>query len=239
MESTDHVSTERILIVDEDRMSCELLQFKFTVEGFAADLAHDGPTALAMGPENYSLLLIDLMDNEKMNGFQLASRLKRNPNTYNTPYIFISRKASEDDIVNGLDAGADDFIPKPFSARELVARVRSVLRRRKMMAKRRMSNEVRFKGLLLDIGTGLVTIDNEQVKLTRIEFLILGLLLRHRGRFFSRTDIRDEVWDDSESSSGEVNERAVDTNISRLRKKIGNYGAHIINRQGHGYAFVD
>lgn len=102
-----------------------------------------------------------------------------------------------------------------------------------------MSNEVRFKGLLLDIGTGLVTIDDKQVKLTRIEFLILGLLLRHRGRFFSRTDIRDEVWDDSESSSGEVNERAVDTNISRLRKKIGNYGAHIINRQGHGYAFVD
>lgn len=239
MPSNDNASTDRLLIIDEDLMACELLQFKFQTEGFAVDLAHDGQKALSMHPENYSLLLIDLMGNATMNGFQLAARLKRNPDTYNTPFIFVSRTASEDDIVSGLDAGADDYIPKPFSARELVARVKSVLRRRKMMARRRMSNVMRFETLEIDLGTGLAAIDGAAVKLTRTEFLILAMLLRHRGRFFSRNDIRDEAWDDADPSAGDVSERAVDTNISRLRKKIGDYGSHIINRQGHGYAFVD
>ena len=239
MPSFDSPNKDRILIIDEDLMSCELLQFKFTSEGFQTDIAHDGPSVLANNPEKYSLLLIDLMSNPTMNGFQLASKLKRNPDTYNIPFIFISRTASEDDVVNGLDAGADDYIQKPFSARELVARVRSVLRRRKMMAKRRMSNVMTFEGLQVDLGTGLAAIDGAQIKLSRTEFLILALLIRHRGRFFTRTDIRNEAWDSSESGGDDVNERAVDTNISRLRKKLGAYGSHIINRQGHGYAFLD
>jgi len=237
---TEQSSTDSILVVDEDTMACELLQLKFRAEGFAVDIVHDGASALASHPENYSLLLIDLMDNSVMNGFQLASRLKRNPDTYNTPFIFISRKASEDDIVSGLDTGADDYIAKPFSTRELVARMKSVIRRRKMMARRRMSNVMRYERLEIDLGTGLAAIDGTQVKLTRTEFFILALLLRHRGRFFSRADIIEEAWDDADkSSAAEVSERAVDTNISRLRKKIGDYGSHIINRQGHGYAFID
>lgn len=240
MHSTDpSISTstkDRILIVDEDSMSCELLQFKFDSEGFQTDIAHDGASALAMNPAQYTLLLIDLMGNKQMDGFQLASRLKRNPDTYNTPFIFISRKASEDDVVSGLDAGADDYIPKPFSTRELVARVRSVLRRRKMMAKRRMSSLMTFEGLQIDLGTGLATVDGAPIKLSRTEFLILALLLRHRGRFFTRTDIRNEAWDDD--NADDVSERAVDTNISRLRKKLGSYGPNIINRQGYGYAFL-
>lgn len=238
MALTDNKSNDRILIVDEDHMSCELLQFKFATEGFVVAVAHNGPEAIAMKPESFSILLIDLMENPTMNGFQLVSRLKRNPDTYNIPVIFFSRKASEDDIVSGLDAGADDYIQKPYSARELVARVRSVLRRHKMMAKQRMSNIMSFEGLRVDLGTGLVEIDSTPVKLTRTEFLILALLLRHRGRFFNRNDIRNEAWDDTDSSATEVNERAVDTNISRLRKKLGAYSQHIINRQGHGYAFV-
>ena len=120
--------------------------------------------------------------------------------------------------MSGLDAGADDYVPKPFSARELVARVKSVLRRRKMMAKRRMSNVMTFEGLQIDLGTGLGSIDGAQIKLSRTEFLILALLLRHRGRFFSRAEIRDEAWDSSEPGSDDVSERTVDTNISRLRK---------------------
>ncbi len=108
-----------------------------------------------------------------------------------------------------------------------------------MMAKRRMSNVMTFEGLQIDLGTGLGSIDGAQIKLSRTEFLILALLLRHRGRFFSRAEIRDEAWDSSEPGSDDVSERTVDTNISRLRKKLGDYGAHIINRQGYGYAFVD
>lgn len=237
--STEPANSDRLLIVDEDKMACELLQFKFQTEGFVVDLVHDGPSALASRPETYSLLIIDLMDNPVMDGFQLAARLKRNPDTYNTPFIFVSRKASEDDIVSGLDSGADDYIPKPFSARELVARVKSVIRRRKMMTRRRMSNVMRYEQLEIDLGTGMAALDGKPVKLTRTEFLILALLMRHRGRFFSRNDILDEVWDGADTSSGDVSERTVDTNISRLRKKIGAYGSHIINRQGHGYAFVD
>lgn len=239
MLSPDTSNADRLLIIDEDQMSCELLQFKFASEGFDVDLAHTGQAALEMHPEHYSLLLVDLMGRKDMNGFQFASRLKRNPDTYNVPFIFISRTASEDDIVSGLDAGADDYIPKPFSTRELVARVRSVLRRRKMMAKRRMSNVMRFESLEIDLGTGIAAIDGALLKLSKTEFLILALLMRHRGRFFSRADIRNEAWDDTDPAAGDVSERAVDTNISRLRKKIGAYGSHIINRQGHGYAFID
>ena len=145
-------------------MACELLQFKFQTEGFVVDLVHDGPSALASRPETYSLLIIDLMDNPVMDGFQLAARLKRNPDTYNTPFIFVSRKASEDDIVSGLDSGADDYIPKPFSARELVARVKSVIRRRKMMTRRRMSNVMRYEQLEIDLGTGMAALDGKDRK---------------------------------------------------------------------------
>ncbi|MCM1029540.1 MAG: response regulator transcription factor [Pseudoflavonifractor sp.] len=230
--------TDRLLIVDEDLLTCELLQLKFQSEGFDVDIVHDGATAMGMHPEAYALLIIDLMNGTSpLSGFQLAMQLRRNPDTFATPFIFLSKAATEDNVVSGLDLGADDFIPKPFSSRELIARVRSVIRRRKMMARRRMSNVMKFQSLEIDLGTGLAAIDGQTLRLSRTEFLILAMLMRHRGRFFTRTDIRNEAWDDSEA--GDVSERAVDTNISRLRKKIGQYGSHIINRQGHGYAFTD
>ncbi|MDE6825769.1 MAG: response regulator transcription factor [Paramuribaculum sp.] len=131
---------DRLLLIDEDRMSCELLQYKFQTEGFVVDICHSGTEALGKLTPDYNLLLIDLMESKEMDGFQLVNKIKRNPDLFNLPFIFVSKRAGEDDIVSGLDAGADDYIPKPFSARELVARVRSVLRRRKMMSKRRMSN---------------------------------------------------------------------------------------------------
>lgn len=226
---------ERLLIADEDRMSCELLQYKFQTEGFIVDICHTGADAMSRLPGEYNLVLIDLMDSKDMNGFQLAIRMKRNPDTFNVPFIFVSKRASEDDIVSGLDAGADDYIPKPFSTRELVARVRSVLRRRKMMSKRRMSNVMRYEGLEMDFGTGLVSVDGEQIGLSRTEFYILAMFLRHRNQFFDRNEIRNEAWEEDDN----VSERAVDTNISRLRKKLGNYGRNIVNRQGHGYGFIE
>ena len=227
---------DTLLIVDEDLMTCELLQYKFSSEGFAVEVCHSGSDALQRLPGNYSLLIIDLMSSQELNGFQLASRIRRNPDTYNVPFIFMSQKASEDDIVNGLDAGADDYIPKPFSTRELVARVKSVLRRRKMMSKRRMSNRMRYDTLEMDLGSGIVTIDQNVVSLSRTEFLILALFMRHRNQFFDRNTIRDEAWEEEDTG---VSERAVDTNISRLRKKLGRYARNIVNRQGHGYGFLE
>lgn len=230
--STTPQRQERLLIVDSDRMMCELLQFKFENEGFKTDLVHDGQTALKFPLSDYNLLLVDLMESE-FNGLRFARALRENPETGNLPLIFISAKASEDDIVNGLDAGADDYIPKPFSSRELIARVRSVLRRRRMMSARRMSNVMRVQGLSVDFGAGTVEIDGKPISLTRTEYLILAMFMRHRNQFFERSEIQHEAWEEDS-----ISERAVDTNISRLRKKLGDYGKLIVNRQGFGYGFL-
>lgn len=223
---------ERILIVDADQMMCELLQYKFENEGFSVDVAHTADAALAIPLTDYNLLLVDLMD-ETRSGLKFARSIRENTATAGVPLIFISSKTSEDDVVSGLDAGADDFIPKPFSTRELVARIRSVLRRRRMMSARRMSNIMKFQGLSVDLGTGAVAIDNSPVALTRTEYLILAMFLRHRNQFFERSEIQHEAWEEDS-----ISERAVDTNISRLRKKLGEYGRYIVNRQGFGYGFV-
>lgn len=123
----------RLMIVDTDTLMCELLQFRFENEGFETVLHHDGPEALKSDFSQVSLIMVDLMNCE-YNGLMFTQFIKRNPDTFNIPVIILSSKASEDDIVDGLDAGADDYIAKPFSSRELVARVRSVLRRKRMMS---------------------------------------------------------------------------------------------------------
>lgn len=233
-------SSDRLLIVDEDSMSCELMQFKLQSEGFAVTVTRNGADALqaiSSSDTPFSLILVDLMDNPVMSGLQFARNLRRNIDTMNIPFIIISRRAGEDDIVSGLDAGADDYIPKPFSSRELVARVRSVLRRRKILSRRRMSNIMSFGGLTLDLGTSVVTIDGANVNFSRTEFLILAMLLRNRNQFFDRAEIIHEAWDNERE--GGVSERAVDTTVSRLRKKLGDYGRNIVNRQGLGYGFIE
>lgn len=231
---------DRLLVVDKDSMSCELMQFKLQSEGFVVTIANSGTKALDIinsAPTPFTLLLVDLMDDKEMSGLQLARILRRNIDTMGLPFIFISHQAGEDDIVSGLDAGADDYIPKPFSTRELIARIRSVLRRRKVMTRRRMSNLMSYNGLSLDLGTSIVTIDGEVVNFTRTEFLILAMLLRNRNQYFERAEIIHEAWDSDREAS--VTERAVDTTISRLRKKLGAYGVNIVNRHGLGYGFIE
>lgn len=224
----------KILIVDTDSMSSELLQFRFESEGFGSEIVRDGRLALEKDLTTYSLVLVDLMDSE-FNGLMFTKAVKRNPETFAVPVIILSASDTEDDIVAGLDAGADDFISKPFSSRELIARVRSVIRRKRMMSARRAANAVRFGDLTLDLSTGSVVVGTERLSLTRTEYIILALFMRNRGNFFDRSEIRHEAWE----NEGEVSDRAVDTNISRLRKKLGPYGRHIVNRQGFGYGFVE
>lgn len=224
----------RILIADTDSMSGELLQFKFEDEGFDCDIVHSADELFDMDLTDYSLLLVDLMDSD-YNGLMVTQAVKRNPDTFNMPVIILSAHSSEDDIVAGLDAGADDYITKPFSARELVARIRSVIRRRVGMRMRRVSTTVRYNDLVLDISAGMVYIDGNQLQITRTEYIILAMMMRNKNTFFDRSEIRHEAWENED----EVSDRAVDTNISRLRKKLGDYGRHIVNRQGFGYGFVD
>lgn len=233
-QTSNTITDGKILIVDTDSMTSELLQFRFESEGFKSDYERDGHKALEMDLTQYGLIIVDLM-NQPFNGLMFTRSVKHNPDTFNIPVIILSAKASEDDVVDGLDAGADDYISKPFSSRELIARVRSVIRRRRMMSARRAANAVRVGELTLDLSTGNVVIGGERLNLTRTEFLILAMFLRNRNSFFDRMEIRHEAWEDEK----DVSDRAVDTNISRLRKKLGDYGRHIINRQGYGYGFVD
>ncbi|MDE6651488.1 MAG: response regulator transcription factor [Paramuribaculum sp.] len=232
VKNTGNIPSARLLIVDADSMICELLQYKFQNEGYAVDIAHTAQEALSHPIGSYHLILFDLMADE-FNGIRFARELRDRSETRNVPLIVISADDNEDRVVEALDAGADDYIVKPFSARELVARVRSVLRRR-MATARRMSNVMKYKDLSIDFSTSVVSIADRKISLTPTEYLILAMFLRHRNQFFDRAEIIHEAWEEEGAS-----ERAVDTNISRLRKKLEEYGKNIVNRQGFGYGFIE
>lgn len=232
---TSKPQSGKVLIVDSESLMCELLQFRFENEGFKALVCDTADKALELDLREFSLILVDLME-QKFNGLKFTQAVKQNPDTVSIPIIIMSAKASEDNIVDGLEAGADDFIAKPFSTRELIARVRSIIRRRSMLDARRLANVVTYRGLTLDMGAGTATADGTPLALSHIEFKLLAMFLRHRNRFFDRTQILSEVWGNDDPTS---NDRTVDTNISRLRKKLGDYSRSLINRKGFGYGFVE
>ncbi len=227
-------SKGNLLIVDTETMLCELLKFKFENEGFSVDIVHDGQSALKYNLAQYRLILVDLMK-EKFTGIDFVQQMKRDPQAAYVPVVVISSVDDDDTVVDALDAGAEDYMAKPISSRELIARINSVLRRRRMMDARRAANQVTYKGLVLDTSTGTATIDGQPASLSKAEFLLIGMLLRNRGHFYERTELKHEVWD----NAAEVSDRAVDTTISRLRKKLGDYGRQLVNRQGFGYGFVE
>ena len=183
-----------------------------------------------MHPERYSLILLDVMMGE-MSGFKMARILKSNPETARVPVIFCTARDTEDDTVAGLNLGADDYIAKPFSIREVLARVRSVLRR--TASPQTESEVIGYEGLEMDLRRKSCTVDGEEVSLTKKEFEILSLMLSHRGVIFSREEILHRVWSDEVV----VLDRTIDVNITRLRRKIGRYGEHIVTRLGYGYGF--
>ena len=220
----------KILVVDDEESLCEILQFNLEVEGYEVDVAYSAEQALGMHPERYSLILLDVMMGE-MSGFRMAQLLKSKPETAKVPVIFCTAKDTEDDTVAGLNLGADDYIAKPFSIREVLARVRSVLRR--TAGTQEESEVVAFEGLSLDLRSKRCTLDGEPLALTKKEFEILTLLLSHPRVIFSREQILARVWNNEVI----VLDRTIDVNITRLRKKIGPYGSHLVTRLGYGYGF--
>ena len=220
----------KILIVDDEESLCEILQFNLEVEGYEADVAYSAEQALEMHPERYSLILLDVMMGE-MSGFKMARILKSNPETARVPVIFCTARDTEDDTVAGLNLGADDYIAKPVSIREVLARVRSVLRR--TASPQTESEVIGYEGLEMDLRRKSCTVDGNEVSLTKKEFEILSLMLSHRGVIFSREEILHRVWSDEVV----VLDRTIDVNITRLRRKIGRYGEHIVTRLGYGYGF--
>lgn len=221
----------RILVVDDEDDLCEILKCNLEMEGYKVDTANSAEEALKLDLTQYNLLLLDVMMGE-ISGFKMARMLKADKDTANIPIIFITAKDTENDTITGFNLGADDYISKPFSLREVIMRVKAVLRRTANL-QLKDSEELQYKGLVINVPQKKVTINGEEVSLTKKEFEILLLLLQNSGRVFSREDILSKVWNDEVY----VLDRTIDVNITRLRKKIGEYGKHIVTRLGYGYCF--
>lgn len=222
----------RILVVDDEEDLCEILQFNLENEGYTVDTANSAEEALKLELHRYDLLLLDVMMGE-ISGFKMANMLKKNNDTAGIPIIFITAKDTENDTVTGFNLGADDYISKPFSLREVMARVKAVLRRTHSAHEQEVSARLQYKGLVLDLSKKKVSIDGAETPLTKKEFEILRLFLQNMGRVFSREDILSKVWQEEVY----VLDRTIDVNITRLRKKIGAYGKCIVTRLGYGYCF--
>ena len=228
---------QRILIVDDEQDLCDILLYNLRKEGYEAEAAYSAEEALAMQPQDYHLLLLDVMMPGK-SGFELAKKLKADDGTRRLPIIFLTAKDTEDDMLHGFHLGADDYVSKPFSVREVMARVKAVLKRVESLELRVESWSAQnlllsFEGLSVDLATKTATADGEPLNLTKTELELLAWLMSHRGQVFSRQQLLDEVW----PKDVVVTERTVDVNMARLRKKIGRYAQCIVARQGYGYVF--
>lgn len=222
----------KLLVVDDEQDLCEILKFNLETEGYSVDTANSAEETLSMGVEKYDLLLLDVMMGG-MSGFAMAKKIKSEPLTEHIPIIFLTAKDTENDTVTGFNLGADDYISKPFSIREVMVRVRAVLRRTQESGTKQQSNIINYQGLELNMDKKTVSIDGEDIPFTKTEFEILHLLLDERGKVFSRQELIDRIW----PKDVLVLDRTVDVNITRLRKKIGRFSKCIVTRLGFGYYF--
>lgn len=230
-------TTKRILIVDDEETLCEVLKLNLENEGYDVDTAFSAEQALTYDLKSYSLVLLDIMMGE-ISGIKMARMMKADIATADIPIIFCTARDSEDDMVMGLNLGADDYIVKPYTVRNVVARIKSVLRRtsgHKVAQAAARTNSLVVEGLHLDMEFKRCTVDGTEVKLTRKEFELLAYLISHRGRVCSREQILSRVWSDEVV----VLDRTIDVNITRVRQKIGPYGAYIVTKSGYGYGFRD
>ena len=223
----------KILVVDDEQDLCEILKFNLETEGYVVETANSAEEALEKDVADFNLLLLDVMMGG-MSGFQMAKQPKANPMTAQIPIIFLTARDTENDTVTGFNLGADDYISKPFSIREVLVRIRAVLRRTAdMNGKATEPTTISYQGLVLNLDKKTVSIDGENVPFTKTEFELLRLLLEEKGRVFSRQELIDRVW----PKDVLVLDRTVDVNITRMRKKIGPFAKCIVTRLGFGYYF--
>ena len=200
----------RILVVDDEQDLCEILKFNLETDGYAVETANSAEEALTLPISSFDLLLLDVMMGG-MSGFALAKKL----------------------TVTGFNLGADDYISKPFSIREVLVRVRAVIRRTSEAAGEQQPSLLKYQGLEMNLDKKTVSIDGEEIPFTKTEFELLHLLLNEKGRVFSRQELIDRVW----PKDVLVLDRTVDVNITRMRKKIGRFAKCIVTRLGFGYYF--
>ena len=218
----------RILVIDDEEDLCEILQFNLEGEGFDVDIAFSAEEALKKDLRSYQLILLDVMMG-KISGFKLA-KIIRQEMKLALPILFITAKDGENNTLTGFSLGADDYITKPFSVREVIARVKAVIQR-SGIGTAATGKKLRTNGLELDVERKRLTVEGNEVDLTRKEFDILYLLMDNTDRVYSREEILDRVW----SYDVVVNLRTVDVHITRLRKKLGEHGKMISSRPGYGY----
>lgn len=224
---------KKILIVDDEETLCDTLAFNLEMEGYECDTAYSAEDALRCNLTDYDLVLLDIMMGE-ISGTQLARILKANPATASIPIIFCTAKDTEEDMIKGLDIGADDYIMKPYSLKAMLARIRTVLRRTST-GKKPAVDTISYKGLVLSIRNRMCMVDGDEVNLPRKEFEILFKLLSNIGQVFSREELLKSIWPDGVV----VIDRVIDVNITRIRQKIGVYGKNIVTRSGYGYGFIE
>lgn len=222
---------EKILIVDDDKNICEILEFNLKNEGFDIEIAFSAEEALKKLSTQFSLILLDIMMSG-ISGYKMAEKLRTEGNQ--TPIIFLTAKDTENDMLTGFSVGCDDYISKPFSIKEVIARIKAVLKRKNNLStENREVSKLIFDYLIIDLETKELTIKGEGIILTKTEFEILVLLADNPERFFSREEIISKVW----SQTPYITERTVDVHVARLRKKIGECASVITNRSGYGYRF--
>lgn len=241
----------RILVVDDEEDICEILQFNLSQAGYAVETAASAEEALYKLKETFHLILLDIMM-DGISGLKMAQLLREDYNNH-IPIIFLSALDTEADILTGFEKGGDDYIPKPFSVKEVLARVNAVLHRcyaepsghtdteeGSKESKQPAGNANNVKEtqytigkLVVDTFEKRVYVGDEEIVLTKKENEILILLISHQNKIFSREDILKLVW----KNESYVLDRTVDVHIARLRKKLGEYGNMIINRSGYGYCF--
>jgi len=227
---------EKILVTDDEEDIVDLISYNLAREGYSIIKAYDGEAALRQVKlQKPDLLILDLML-PRMSGIDVCKTIRSNPDSANLPVIMVTAKGDETDKIIGLEIGADDYVTKPFSVRELVARVRAVLRRRQKEKKPLAEDEFSYRGLKINYAAYEVTVDDKIVMLSPTEIKLLFFFTQHPGRVYTREQIIDNVWGDDTF----ITPRAVDVHIRRLRSQIEkdvNNPQYIITVRGVGYKF--
>lgn len=229
-------TTKRILIVDDEEDIRDILMFNLENEGYQITTAASGEEALEKLNEPFDLVLLDVMMGG-MSGLHVAEKMRKEKRLL-TPIIFLTAKVTENDMLTGFSLGADDYITKPFSIKEVMARSKAVMKRAELQqntqaTSEKISNLLVVEELIITHSTKQVTIAGEEIILTKKEYDILYLLVSNQGRIYSREEILTRVWRDETY----VLERTVDVHMTRLRKKLGVFATRITNRTGYGYCF--
>ncbi|MDR3047708.1 MAG: response regulator transcription factor [Bacteroidales bacterium] len=222
---------KRILVVDDEEDLCEILKFNLEQESFAVDIALSAEEALRLDIPSFDLILLDVMMGE-ISGFKMAEILRNQ--RIEIPIIFCSAKDEEEDTLTGLEIGGDDYILKPFSVKEVIARVKAVLRRFSTTGLQDKETEIiKFEGITINIGRKKATINGSDIDLTKTEYQLLTLFIQNQEKIFSREELLVQV----RQADVFVTERTIDVHITRLRKKIIPYDKYINSRSGFGYFF--